>query len=188
MIMVEDDPGTESSTPRSQKPSEPALPPAVLRPRIRPGFDLIRRPDDPNQWMEHMLEVSMGMVEYIIQGEETKWMTTPPPVQGFDSPHEAVDLWVVPKENEYDRIITRIHHRWRENAFHPDHPTLPKNLDQLYKHRITFLWNDLKSEERKVILAYNWEERWVEEKWVGYTVFLVKTAGEMKAEKALSKK
>ena len=88
----EDDPGTESSTPRSQKPAEPAQPPPTLRPRIRPGFDLIRRPDDPNQWMEHMLEVSMRMVEYIIQGEETKWMTTPPPVQGFDSPDEAVDL------------------------------------------------------------------------------------------------
>ena len=55
-------------------------------------------------------------------------------------------------------------------------------------YRITFLWNDTEAEERKVILDYNWEEKWVEEKWVGYSVFLVKYDGERKVEKTTGKK
>jgi len=76
-----------------------------------------------------------------------------------------------------------VHYRWRQNAFHPDHPTLPKNIDQLDPSRITFLWNTLDSEERKVILDYSWDTKRVEEKWVGYTVFLVKYDVGRKVEK-----
>ena len=51
-------------------------------------------------------------------------------------------------------------------------------------YRITFLWNDTEAEERKVILDYNWEEKWVEEE----SVFMVKYDGERKVEKKSGKK
>lgn len=47
-------------------------------------------------------------------------------------------------------------------------------------YRITFLWNDLGSEERDMILGYSLKEDWVEEKWVRYTVFLAKYDGKLK--------
>ena len=47
------DTGTESSkTPR--KPAEPETPPPTQRPRIRPGEDLIRRPENAGQWTVHI--------------------------------------------------------------------------------------------------------------------------------------
>ena len=97
-------------------------------------------------------------------------------------------MWVVPKEGEYQRIITRVHCKWRENGFCPDHLTLPKSLDRLKPYRITFLWNNTEAEERKVILDYNWEAKWVEEKWVGYSVFMVKYDSERRVETTTVKK
>jgi len=114
------------------------------------------------------IRVVESIITAIITGEETSWLTKPPPVTSFDGQEQAVHLWVVLEENEYQRSITRAHHRWRENSFHPDHPTLSKNLDRLRPYRVTFLWNDLGSKERKVIPDYSWEEKWVEEKLVGY--------------------
>ena len=101
-------------------------------------------------------------------------MTKPPAVTGFEEQGQAIDMWHVPAPGDYGRIITRIHYRWRQNSFHPDHPTLPKKVDQLDPYRVTFLWNTLNSNERKIILDFDWETKWVEDKWVGYTVFLVK--------------
>ena len=174
----EGDTGTESSkTKTPRKPAEPETPPPTQRPRIRPGKDLIRRrrrPEDATKWTVHMPEVVMREVEYIISGQDTAWMTKPPAVKGFESQEQAVDMWVVPGVGEYGRIVTRVHYKWRQNAFHPDRPTLPKRVDQLDPYRVTFLWNTLDTEERKIILDYTWETRWVEDKWVGYTVFLVK--------------
>ena len=46
----------------------------------------------------------------------------------------------------------------------------------------------MEAEERKVIPDYNWEGKWVEEKWVGYWVFLVKYDDERKVEKNTGKK
>ena len=116
----------------------------------------------------------MREVEYIISGDDTAWMTKPPAVTGFEEPGQAIDMWEVPGPGGYRRILTRIHYNWRQNSFHPDHPTLPKKIDQLDPYRVTFLWNTLDSNERKIILDFNWETKWVEDKWVGYTVFLVK--------------
>ena len=164
---------TESSqTPR--RPAEPETPPPAQRPRIRPGQDLIRRPEDPASWTVYMPEVVMREVEYIISEEGTAWMTKPPAVTGFEEQGQAIDMWHVPAPGDYGRVITRIHYKWRQNSFHPDHPTLPKKVDQLDPYRVTFLWNTLDSNERKIILDFDWETKWVEDKWVGYTVFLVK--------------
>ena len=78
----EDETGTESSkTPR--RPAEPEDPPPAQRPRIRPGQDLIRRPDDATQWTVYMPEVKMREVEFIISGQDTAWMTEPPAVTGW---------------------------------------------------------------------------------------------------------
>ena len=55
-------------------------------------------------------------------------------------------------------------------------------------YRITFLWNDTEAEGRKVILDYSWEEKWVEEKWVGYSVFMVKYDSERRVETTTVKK
>ena len=78
-----------------------------------------------------MPEVVMREVEYIISGEGTAWMTKPPAVTGFEEQGQAIDMWHVPAPGDYGRIITRIHYKWRQNSFHPDHPTLPKKVDQL---------------------------------------------------------
>lgn len=56
-----------------------------------------------------------GGGEVYHHGKKTSWLTKPPFVTGLDSQEQAVSLWVVLKENEYQRIITRAHHRWREN-------------------------------------------------------------------------
>ena len=99
---------TESSqTPR--RPAEPETPPPAQRPRIRPGQDLIRRPEDPASWTVYMPEVVMREVEYIISGEGTAWMTKPPAVTGFEEQGQAIDMWHVPAPGDYGRIITRIH-------------------------------------------------------------------------------
>ena len=133
---------TESSqTPR--RPAEPETPPPAQRPRIRPGQDLIRRPEDPASWTVYMPEVVMREVEYIISGEGTAWMTKPPAVTGFEEQDQAIDMWHVPAPGDYGRVITRIHYKWRQNSFHPDHPTLPKKVDQLDPYRLTFLWGSL---------------------------------------------
>jgi len=47
-----------------------------------------------------MPEEVMREVEFIITGQETSWMNKPPAVTGFESQEQAVDMWVVPKENE----------------------------------------------------------------------------------------
>ena len=85
-----------------------------------------------------MPEVVMREVEYIISGDDTAWMTKPPAAKGFEEQGQAIDMWEVPVPGEYGRIITRIHYKWRQNSFHPDHPTLPKKVDQLDPYSVTF--------------------------------------------------
>eukprot|EP00435_Cladocopium_sp_Y103_P071700 s225_g38.t1 len=149
---------TESSTPRTttasaSAPPEPKVAPVqqvivdlAERPRIRPGNDLIRRPEDKNEWMRHLTEVDLRMVAFAITGAQLDWLTSPPNPGPWGDAESVADLWKVPEGDEYSRIIVRIHYRWRENAFHPEHPTLPKNIDQLLKFRVSCMWNSTDQE------------------------------------------
>lgn len=78
--------------------------------------------------MDDLYELIMRMFEFVINSDQTAWLAKPPAVEGWEDPDHVADLWKVPgKEEAYQRMLVRIHYRWRENAAHPDHPSLPKD-------------------------------------------------------------
>eukprot|EP00435_Cladocopium_sp_Y103_P030023 s2994_g7.t1 len=107
------------------------------------------------------------------------WVNTPPKPELWGDSDAVSDLWRVPQGEEYSRLLIRIHYKWRENSFHPDHPTLPKKLEELQKFRVSLMWNRTdQTTDRKVVLDYDWTKTWVETKWVGYTIFFLKYEAE----------
>eukprot|EP00435_Cladocopium_sp_Y103_P001653 s4424_g1.t1 len=176
-------PRTSTTVPSGTEPKAAPVAQAVMdpmeRPRIRPNTDLIRRPEDKNEWMRFMTEVDMRMVEYAVTAEAMDWVNSPPKPELWGDSDAVSDLWRVPQGEEYSRLLIRIHYKWRENSFHPDHPTLPKKLEELQKFRVSLMWNRTdQTTDRKVILDYDWTKTWVETKWVGYTIFFLKYEAE----------
>eukprot|EP00435_Cladocopium_sp_Y103_P070601 s890_g35.t1 len=157
---------SESSTPRTSTtaplgtvPKSGPVAQAVIdpmeRPRIRPHTDLIRRPEDKQEWMRFITEMDMRMVEYAVTAEAMDWLNTPPKQELWGDSDAVSDLWRAPQGEESSRLLVRIHYKWRENSFHPDHPTLPKKLEELQKFRVSLMRNRTdQTTDRKVILDY----------------------------------